>query len=85
MNVIGSRSRLTHTRSALWILCLAKFGSVALAARAAGLHSNTMYRATAGLNVSPDSRAKIERLFGSVYSRLILPLSFDSEACEVGV
>jgi len=45
-----------------------------LAARDIGLHPNTLYKCSAGISVSADSRRKIESAFGMTLEELQRPI-----------
>jgi hypothetical protein len=51
-------------KSVLWLHAVVRYGSLTLAAAAIGCNVNTLYRASAGLGVSEESRGKIESAFG---------------------
>jgi hypothetical protein len=68
----------SQTRSSLWVLCVARFGSVLLAARAIGVHPNTLFRAVSGTNVSLATKVKLERTFGDTFEQLVEPMIGDA-------
>jgi hypothetical protein len=71
-------------RSAPWVFRFARFGSVLFAARAIELSAPTLYRAVAGLNVSTNSRQKIESAFGKKLEELQKPYDLVSGSDTTG-
>ena len=61
------------TKSTLYILAVAKFGSIKSAAARMGIDPNTLYRAVAGVGVSELTRHKIETVFGGTLELLQAP------------
>jgi hypothetical protein len=66
--MVGSRS------STLWFVAGAQYGGMIPAARAIGVHPNTLYKAAAGIGVWPETRRKIEAAFGMTLEELQEPL-----------
>jgi DNA-binding transcriptional regulator YdaS (Cro superfamily) len=66
---------LSSRSSTLWFVAGAKYGGMVGAARAIGVHPNTLYKAAAGIGVSAESRRKIEAAFGVTLEELQEPLA----------